>query len=100
MSKQRLQTATTDITEKIVVTHPHISTSGNEYVLKMHKKIGIRIFLLCEDKQGNEVLLPIEHTNLGKPRLSESQQEGVPYFAYNDLVELRRIINNARNVSS
>ena len=51
-------------------------------------------------EKGDEALIPVEHTNLGKPRLSEDKQKATPCFAYSDLLELKRIIESLRGVSS
>jgi len=91
---------TTDIVanEKIIITHPFLSNYKKQYVLKASVKRGPKPFLLCEDGNGNEALLPVEYTNLGKPRLSDEQQEVAPYFIYNDLIELRIIIENIKQM--
>lgn len=60
--------------------------------------MGTKPYLLCVDANGNEVFFPVEYTNLGKPRLSESQQEGMPFFAYGSLVELRKLLNRIKEV--
>ena len=97
---QPLQTANVDTNEKITVTHPFLENYRKEYSLQTRVNRGPAVFLLCTDEEGEEVLIPVEHTNLGKPRLSEDQQEGVPCFDYTNLIELRGIVNSMRNMST
>jgi hypothetical protein len=70
-----------------------------EYVLKTRTKRNSKPYLLCEDENGDEALLPAMHTNFGKPRLSEDQQAGVPCFDYKDLVAVWEIIKRIKEVS-
>ena len=62
--------------------------------MKTQVKRGPKSFLICIDEEEREVLLPVEYTNLGKSRLSDNHQGEAPFFAYNDLVELRRIMDS------
>lgn len=54
--------------------------------------------MLCTDENGKEVLLPLEHTNLGNARLCGEEQEGAICYAYSDLVELKKIVNSIINL--
>ena len=91
---------TTDIVshEKVEITHPFLPNYKKEYVLKAHIKRGPKSFLLCTDEEENEVLLPVGYTNLGKTRLSDDQREGVPCFAYSDLVELHKLLDSIEDM--
>ena len=98
--KKTTQTANPGNNEKITVTHPFLPNYRQEYEFKSHIHRGPKPFVLCMDDNGNEVALPVEHTNLGKPRFRELEQDVVLFFAYNELLELRQIIDSIKNVSN
>ena len=101
MSSQKYleQTTSIDTNEKITITHPFHPDYNKEYTLKSRGKKGTRPYLQCIDNVGTEAYLPVEYTNLGYPGLSDEQREDVPCFAYNDLVELRKLIDSLSVVS-
>jgi len=100
VSRKTTQTANSDNNEKITATHPFLPNYKQEYKLKSHIHRGPKPYVLCVDNNGDEVALPVEHTNLGKPRFIESEQDGVLFFAYKELLELKRIVESIKNVSS
>ena len=80
--------------EKVTVTHPFLPNYKKEYTLKHHVKKSTKQFVLCINDAGDEALLPVEYTNLGKLGFNVDQQGEAPYYAYGDLVELRKIIDS------
>ena len=92
--KRVVQTTGIDANEKVTITHPFHPKYNREYTLKAHGIKGTRPYLLCIDNDGIEAYIPVEYTNLGHPRLSDEQREDLPYFAYKDLVELKKIIDS------
>ena len=80
------------------MTHPFSPHYKKTYAIKSSIHRGPKPYLICITEDGEEALLPVEHTSLGKPRLSEDEQDGVPYFTYGDLLELKRIIESLESI--
>jgi len=56
--------------------------------------------LLCVDDNGIQVCIHVEYTNLVHSRLSDDQHGDMPCFTYKDLVELRKIVDSIKVLSS
>ena len=60
----------------------------------------MRPYLQCIDNDGTEVYIPVEYTNLKYPRLSDDERKELPFFAYSDLVELKKLVDSLSPMSS
>jgi len=56
---------------------------------------GARRSLLCVDGEGSEVSIPIEYTNFSDNPI-KSSLENDNYFAYDDIVELQKIVSSIK----
>ena len=90
-----MQTTYADNDESIIITHPFHPNVGAK-----HRVIGIRVStnrkrLICLDAEGNELLVPIEHTSMGSgDKQGQPPPECRCVFGYNELLELSRIIHD------
>ena len=71
-----------------------------EYSLKAQIWNGPTPSLLCLDENGLETIIPVEYTNFGKTRLCDIQPGSEICFAYDDLRELKNIVDSINNMSS
>jgi len=88
------QTTHLDGKEFVTITHPFHPRTGEECKIIGIRKSTNRKRLICQDADGNEVSVPIEHTNMYMSADSNQQSpESGCDFGYDELVELAHIIN-------
>lgn len=80
--------------EIITVTQPFLSNFGKQYLLigRLNTTGGEK--LLCQDFEGNEILILIDYTNLKKQDLFQEQANGRCDFRYEDLQSLFELIED------
>jgi len=84
--------------EIITVTHPFLPNSGKKYFLIGKLMPHGKETLLCQNSDGNEVLIPSKYTDLKEQDFFQDQANGRCDFRYDDLQSLAELIEKA-NIS-